>query len=351
NLLNLTEEELANRKPFEDIFQQITSGTLYFQYISTLIHNPLSELPYFGINLFTLNLTFNSSLPISKPTAKPLELYENPWEDLINEKNPATYLTGVMTAEIEKDSITPNMSENLTNNEIIKANKTLMNNWDIFVKNISKKGQTMKLEQTNIVYHQIDTRRTKPIKQRAYQVAPDEQTFLESEIRAMEQRRKDVNMMDIEEEDLSTEQEAFKAAMPKHTIIPKKTIKSQLPLIAKYNLESYQNFQCTSDRFTFDNIPKYNWSYVKFLSTKFGAREKRKNKYIHNWYMNLEEKAAEFNDWYHDTDDWPIEETIPASKGWPELVTESETNMWNLSNPYTWETSMNEPELLPATVL
>ncbi|CAG8855990.1 11076_t:CDS:1, partial [Gigaspora margarita] len=37
------------------------------------------------------------------------ELYENPWEDLINEKNPATYLIGVITAEIEKDSITPNM--------------------------------------------------------------------------------------------------------------------------------------------------------------------------------------------------------------------------------------------------
>ncbi|CAG8856928.1 26149_t:CDS:1, partial [Gigaspora margarita] len=60
------------------------------------------------------------------------ELYENPWEDLINEKNPATYLTEVMTAEIEKDSITPNMSKNLTNDEIIKANETLMNNWDIF---------------------------------------------------------------------------------------------------------------------------------------------------------------------------------------------------------------------------
>ncbi|CAG8843696.1 16816_t:CDS:1, partial [Gigaspora margarita] len=49
----------------------------------------------------------------------------------------------VMTAEIEKDSVTPNMSENLTNNKIIKANKTLMNNWDIFIKNISEKGQTI----------------------------------------------------------------------------------------------------------------------------------------------------------------------------------------------------------------
>ncbi|CAG8856017.1 25607_t:CDS:2, partial [Gigaspora margarita] len=66
----------------------------------------------------------------------------------------------------------------------------------------------------------------------------------------------------IEEEDLPTEQEAFKAAMQKHATISKKTMKPQLPLIAEYNLEPYQNFQYTSNRFTFDNIPKYNWSYV-----------------------------------------------------------------------------------------
>ncbi|CAG8856372.1 10964_t:CDS:1, partial [Gigaspora margarita] len=78
------------------------------------------------------------------------ELYENPWKDLINKKNPATYLAEVMTVEMKKESITPNMSENLTNREIIKANEILMNNWDIFVKNISKEGQTMELERTNI---------------------------------------------------------------------------------------------------------------------------------------------------------------------------------------------------------
>ncbi|CAG8854611.1 32731_t:CDS:1, partial [Gigaspora margarita] len=66
--------------------------------------------------------------------------------------------------------------------------------------------------------------------------------------------------------------------------------------------------------------------------------------------MDLEEEAAEFNDWYYDTNDWPIEETIPANKEWPELVTESETNIWNLPDPYTWETSTNEPELLLTTV-
>ncbi|CAG8816266.1 33756_t:CDS:2, partial [Gigaspora margarita] len=215
--------------------------------------------------------------------------------------NPATYLTGVMTAEIEKDSITSNMN---------------------------------------------------------------------------------INMMDIEEEDLPTEQEVFKAAMQKHTAILKEEamqientsswrtyhfhhLKQQITRCEANFLGDYihnKNFQYTSDGFTFDNIPKYNWSYIEFLSTKFGAREKGKNKYIRNWcgpdaqcwcknilyrskswYMDLEKEAAEFNDRCHDTDDWPIEKTIPA-------ITESETNMWNLPDPYTWETSTNEPELLPATV-
>ena len=116
------------------------------------------------------------------------ELYENPWEDLIQEKNPATYLTGVMTTEMEEEPIIPNMSENLTKSEITKAKETLMNNWDIFVQNISEEGQTMELGQTNIVCHQIDTGKARPLKQRAYRVAPDEQAFLENKIRAMEQR-------------------------------------------------------------------------------------------------------------------------------------------------------------------
>ncbi|CAG8832138.1 23010_t:CDS:1, partial [Gigaspora rosea] len=67
NPLNLTDEERADREPIEDIFKQITPGTPYFQFASTLVHNPLSELPYFGVNLSTLNLTFNSSLPKPKP--------------------------------------------------------------------------------------------------------------------------------------------------------------------------------------------------------------------------------------------------------------------------------------------
>ncbi|CAG8826106.1 16088_t:CDS:1, partial [Gigaspora rosea] len=78
------------------------------------------------------------------------EMYENPWEDLIQEKNPATYLTGVMTVEMEEEPIVPNMSENLIKSEITKAKETLMNNWDIFVQNISEEGQTMELGQTNI---------------------------------------------------------------------------------------------------------------------------------------------------------------------------------------------------------
>ncbi|CAG8805004.1 40005_t:CDS:2, partial [Gigaspora margarita] len=78
------------------------------------------------------------------------KLYENPWEYLINKKNSAIYLTEIMTVKIEKDSITSNMSENLTNNKIIKANETLMNNLDIFVKNISEEEQTIELGRTNI---------------------------------------------------------------------------------------------------------------------------------------------------------------------------------------------------------
>ncbi|CAG8817922.1 40453_t:CDS:2 [Gigaspora margarita] len=110
----------------------------------------------------------------------------------------------------------------------------------------------------------------------------------------------DVNMMNIEEEDLPTEQETFKAAMQKHTAISKVEamqikntstwrtyhshhLKQRITHCEVNFLEDYiynKNFQCTSDRFTFDNIPKYNWSYVEFLSTKFGAKEKGKNQKV-----------------------------------------------------------------------
>ncbi|CAG8665899.1 20533_t:CDS:2 [Gigaspora margarita] len=159
--------------------------------------------------------------------------------------------------------------------------------------------------------------------------------------------------MEIEKkEDLPTEQEALQAAIKKHTAALKaepmqiettsswrtyyshhlkqqiihfcQTIKPQLPFVAKYNLEPCQNFQCTYNGFIFDNIPKYNWSYVKFLSTKFGAKEKEKK-----------EESVVFIDWCYDTDDWPVEETLPASEEWSELVTESETATWNLPDMYT----------------
>ncbi|CAG8768528.1 25646_t:CDS:2 [Gigaspora margarita] len=121
---------------------------------------------------------------------------------------------------------------------------------------------------------------------------------------------KDVNIMDIEKEDLPTEQKVFKAAMQKYTTVPKPT---SLKIISITN---------------FDNIPKYNISYVEFLSTKFETKKKGKSKYILNW----------------------CEEPILASERWPELVTESKTDVWNLPDPYTWKTFTNEPELLPTTV-
>ncbi|CAG8793759.1 16897_t:CDS:2, partial [Gigaspora margarita] len=283
------------------------------------------------------------------------ELYENPWEDLINKKNSATYLTGVMTTKIEKDSVTSNMSENLTNNKIIKANETLMNNWDIFVKNISEKGQTMELGRTNIVCHQIDTGRAKPIKQRAYRVAPNEQTFLESEIRAIEQRGEDVNMMDIKEEDLATKQEAFKATIQKHTTISK---------VEAIQIENTSSWRTYHSHYLKQRITRCEANFLgDYIHNKLKERE-RVNIYLtdvvqmHNigaktFYIeqkventNLKKETAVFNDWYHNTDNWSIEETIPVSEEWSELVTESETNMWNLPDPYSWKTSTNEPELL-----
>ncbi|CAG8829278.1 7873_t:CDS:1, partial [Gigaspora rosea] len=48
-----------------------------------------------------------------------------------------------MTVEMEKEPIVPNMSENLTKNEITKAKETLINNWAIFVQNISEEDQTI----------------------------------------------------------------------------------------------------------------------------------------------------------------------------------------------------------------
>ncbi|CAG8842674.1 12335_t:CDS:2, partial [Gigaspora margarita] len=186
----------------------------------------------------------------------------------------------------------------------------------------------------------------------------------------------DINMMDIEEEDLSTEQEAFKAAMQKHTTIPKvETIQIENTSPWRTYHSHYLKQQITQCEANFlgDYIHNKVWKTMKPqlpLIAEYNlepSKEKRKNKYIHNWCgpdaqcwcknilyrskkdMDLE-KAAKFNGWCHDTNDWPIEETIPASERWPELVTESETSMWNLPNPYTWKTSMNEPELLSAIV-
>ncbi|CAG8657163.1 12068_t:CDS:2, partial [Gigaspora margarita] len=46
------------------------------------------------------------------------ELYENPWEDLISEKNPATYLTEIMTAGVVESSTNFAINPNLTKKNI-----------------------------------------------------------------------------------------------------------------------------------------------------------------------------------------------------------------------------------------
>ncbi|CAG8776135.1 24596_t:CDS:1, partial [Racocetra persica] len=78
-----------------------------------------------------------------------------------------------LTAEI---STTPLLTINtsLNRQQKEKAKEILLNNHQIFAKNISEKGQTLELEQTKEVYHGINTPGAKPIKQQAYRASLDD---------------------------------------------------------------------------------------------------------------------------------------------------------------------------------
>ncbi|CAG8818492.1 27835_t:CDS:2 [Gigaspora margarita] len=78
--------------------------------------------------------------------------------------------------------------------------------------------------------------------------------------------------MEIEkEEDLASEQEVFQAAMQKHA--------------ATLKVKAIQ----------IETIEQFLWPWKK--------------------------KSVKFNDWYNNTNNWPIEKTVPASEECPELVT------------------------------
>ncbi|CAG8523566.1 33938_t:CDS:2 [Gigaspora margarita] len=150
-----------------------------------------------------------------------------------------------------------------------------------------------------------------------------------------------------DEHNLPTEQEAFQAAIQKHTAISKietmqiestsswktyyshhlkqqityceanflgdyihnkvwKTIKPQLPLVAEYNLEPSKEKEKINTYLT-GMVQMHNVGAKTFCIDQRVGKE-----------------AAVFNDWCNNTDDWPIEEIIPANETWPELVTESE---------------------------
>ncbi|CAG8813297.1 16729_t:CDS:1, partial [Racocetra persica] len=92
-------------------------------------------------------------------------LFYNPWTDIVSDNNLAVYV--VLTAEV---STTPLLTINtsLNGQQREKAKEILLNNHQIFAKNISKEKQTLELEQTKEVCHKTNTPGAKPIKQRAY---------------------------------------------------------------------------------------------------------------------------------------------------------------------------------------
>ena len=114
-------------------------------------------------------------------------MYYNPWLDI--EKTPAFYLTELVEepAYLEEESDL-NVNTELTQPQHDKASQFLMNNINIFAKNIIEEGQSKELGQTNIICHEIETGDHKPIKQRAYNCPPDDQEFIKKEIEAMESK-------------------------------------------------------------------------------------------------------------------------------------------------------------------
>ncbi|CAG8641402.1 29332_t:CDS:2, partial [Racocetra persica] len=81
-------------------------------------------------------------------------LFYNPWTDVVTDNNSAVYVA--LTAEVPT---TPLLTVNtfLNRQQREEAKEILLNNHQIFAKNISEEGQTLELEQTKEVYHEINT--------------------------------------------------------------------------------------------------------------------------------------------------------------------------------------------------
>ncbi|CAG8712770.1 18797_t:CDS:2, partial [Gigaspora margarita] len=98
-----------------------------------------------------LNRLFQTPSPTPIVQNMDDDLFCNPW----TEHNPAVYLTNTLPDLDDWDKETP----------------------QVYAKKISKSGQTVGLEQTNLVLHEINTGNAKPISQRPYALSrlPEQQ--------------------------------------------------------------------------------------------------------------------------------------------------------------------------------
>lgn len=108
------------------------------------------------------------------------DLFYNPWSD--------ENLTAYLVESCKENKILFNINKELEREQLEQAESLLNKSVHIFAQKISKEGQTVGLGQTNLVYHEIDTGNAKPISQRPYTLARDEQEFLQKEILAMKEQ-------------------------------------------------------------------------------------------------------------------------------------------------------------------
>ncbi|CAG8501192.1 5972_t:CDS:1, partial [Gigaspora rosea] len=88
----------------------------------------------------------------------------------------------------KENEILFNTNKDLSKEQYKQAECLLHNNIKIFAQKISKDRQTVGLEQTNLVCHEIDIDNAKPISQHLYTLARDKQEFLQKEILAIKNK-------------------------------------------------------------------------------------------------------------------------------------------------------------------
>ncbi|CAG8759204.1 3098_t:CDS:2, partial [Racocetra fulgida] len=93
------------------------------------------------------------------------KLYYNLW----NNKNLAAYLARFLLVPQELNESSFAINSELMSEQQSQATNLLLEYTSSFAEKISKNRQPVKLEQTNLVYHEINTKNAKPIKKHPYE--------------------------------------------------------------------------------------------------------------------------------------------------------------------------------------